>query len=48
MDALEKLQITSGRIIGIISHVESLKERILTQIEVRKESHGFSTIKIKP
>ncbi|MCK5538157.1 MAG: hypothetical protein KAI79_15125, partial [Bacteroidales bacterium] len=47
MDALEKLQVKSGRTIGIISHVESLKERISTQIEVKRQAHGYSGISLK-
>lgn len=45
MDALDNLQ-TQGRKIGVISHVEEMKERISTQIQVIKESNGRSTIKI--
>jgi exonuclease SbcC len=33
--------------IGIISHVEALKERIGTQIEVSKQPGGYSKIKVK-
>lgn len=43
--ALENLQ-TGGKLIGIISHVEALKERISTQIQVSKQVGGQSTIKI--
>lgn len=46
MTTLEKLQDQSGKIIGIISHVESLKERINTQIKVHKSAEGYSTIEI--
>ncbi len=42
---LETLQ-SQGKIIGIISHVENLKERITTQIQVLKQSNGVSHIKI--
>ncbi|QHT69896.1 AAA family ATPase [Rhodocytophaga rosea] len=42
---LENLQAT-GKMIGIISHVEALKERITTQIQVTKQSGGVSTIQI--
>lgn len=41
--ALDNLQ-ASGKTIGIISHVEQLKERIPCQIQVVKESGGFSKI----
>jgi len=43
---LEKLQSESNRTIGIISHVESLKERITTQIRINKNSLGYSDIEI--
>lgn len=45
MDALDKLQ-TQGRKIGVISHVEEMKERITTQIQVIKSANGKSHIKI--
>jgi exonuclease SbcC len=43
--ALENLQ-ASGKMIGIISHVEALKERISTQIVVKKMSGGVSKIEV--
>ena len=43
---LEKLQQEGQKNIGIISHVESIKERILTQIRLQKDSRGFSKIEI--
>jgi DNA repair protein SbcC/Rad50 len=43
---LEKLQSEGNRTIGIISHVESLKERITTQIKVHKNNLGYSTISV--
>jgi exonuclease SbcC len=43
--ALENLQ-ASGKMIGIISHVEALKERISTQIQVKKMSGGVSKIEV--
>ncbi|MBI0426429.1 AAA family ATPase [Psychrobacter sp. NG27] len=43
LDTLTSLQ-QEGKIIGIISHVQALKERILTQIKVEKISGGFSQI----
>ena len=46
IETLEKLQSESGRTIGIISHVESLKERINTQIRVQKNGQGYSTLEI--
>lgn len=45
MDALESLQ-TQGRKIGIISHVEEMKERITTQIQVTKAPNGKSIVKV--
>lgn len=42
ISTLEQLQIESNKTIGIISHVDSLKERIETQIQLEKSSHGFS------
>ena len=47
MEALENLQM-QGRKIGIISHVDSMKERITTQIQVVKTANGGSSrIKIE-
>ena len=43
--ALEKLH-AKGKLIGVISHVALLKERISTQIEIKKRSGGDSDIKI--
>ena len=43
LDTLTSLQ-HEGKLIGIISHVQALKERILTQIKVEKLSGGFSQI----
>ena len=43
LDALERLQ-HSGKMIGIISHVSDLKERIGTQIRVRPGAGGNSTV----
>ncbi|QCR21283.1 AAA family ATPase [Pontibacter sp. SGAir0037] len=42
---LENLQ-ASGKMIGIISHVEALKERISTQIKVHKQAGGISSIEV--
>lgn len=42
---LENLQ-ASGKTIGVISHVKELKERIATQIQVKKRGNGFSEIEI--
>ncbi|WP_321156155.1 AAA family ATPase [Psychrobacter sp. LV10R520-6] len=43
LDTLTSLQ-QEGKLIGIISHVQALKERIMTQIQVKKISGGFSEI----
>ncbi|MCA0428061.1 MAG: hypothetical protein LCH37_11550 [Bacteroidetes bacterium] len=43
---LEELQHKRGRIIGLISHVSELKERILTQIRVTKKAGGLSEIEV--
>ena len=42
---LENLQ-SKGKKIGVISHVNALKERITTQISVRKRGGGFSEIEL--
>lgn len=46
MTTLEKLQSESKKTVGIISHVEALKERINVQIRLQKNAQGFSKIKI--
>lgn len=45
LSALETLQ-GSGKMVGIISHVEALKERVSTQIHVRKGAGGVSTLRV--
>ncbi|MCT4615288.1 MAG: hypothetical protein N4A49_10490 [Marinifilaceae bacterium] len=47
LSTLEKLQAESNRTIGIISHVEALKERITTQVVLEKNSQGYSKIFMK-
>lgn len=44
---LERLQVENEKTIGIISHVESLKERISTQIVVEKLQNGESNLSLK-
>ena len=44
---LERLQHETNRTIGVISHVEALKERITTQIELTKDVLGNSLLVIK-
>ncbi|MCU0404022.1 MAG: hypothetical protein MUE99_05685, partial [Chitinophagaceae bacterium] len=46
MDALENLR-EAGKSIGVISHVEAMKERISTQIQVLRTAGGYSRIEIK-
>jgi len=45
ISALETLQM-GGKLIGIISHVDALKERITTQVQVVKSGGGISRLKI--
>ncbi|NPD86849.1 AAA family ATPase [Lentimicrobium sp. L6] len=45
ISTLETLQ-AQGKMIGIISHVENLKERIPTQIQLIKKSNGVSEVEI--
>jgi len=42
---LENLQ-SSGKTIGVISHVKELKERISTQIQVKKMGNGVSVVQV--
>ena len=44
LETLSGLQQEDGKLIGIISHVSALKERISTQINVQPSSAGKSTI----
>ncbi len=46
LSALSNLQ-SDGKIIGVISHVNELKERIATHIEVVSKGNGYSKIQIK-
>ncbi|TXK50493.1 ATP-binding cassette family protein [Pontibacter qinzhouensis] len=45
ISTLENLQ-AGGKMIGIISHVEALKERISTQIRVKKLAGGVSKVEV--
>ncbi|MCD8433858.1 AAA family ATPase [Tenacibaculum dicentrarchi] len=45
ISTLETLQ-AQGKMIGIISHVENLKERIPTQIQITKKSNGVSVLNV--
>lgn len=46
MNTLEKLQTESQKMVGVISHVEALKERIAVQIKLEKNAQGFSNIQV--
>ena len=46
IDALETLQ-SQGRMIGVISHVEAMKDRIPVQIRVHRQGGGKSVISIE-
>ncbi len=45
LSALEQLQ-SSGKVIGLISHVRALRERIPVQIVLRKMGGGVSTLEV--
>lgn len=45
MTTLEGLK-THGKLVGIISHVEGVKKRVKTQIEMIKKPNGLSSMKI--
>ncbi|TBO40404.1 SbcC/MukB-like Walker B domain-containing protein [Pedobacter kyonggii] len=45
ISALENLQ-SKGKTIGIISHVEALKDQIGTQVQISKQPGGWSKIKV--
>ena len=47
MTTLEKLQTESQKTVGVISHVEALKERIHVQIKLDKNAQGYGTLKIE-
>jgi exonuclease SbcC len=47
MDTLEKLQTESQKTVGVISHVEALKERIHVQIKLEKSAQGYGSLKIE-
>jgi exonuclease SbcC len=46
LDTLEQLQAESQKTIGIISHVQGLKERISTQIQLTPKGNGASTLEV--
>jgi exonuclease SbcC len=45
MNTLDRLQTESQKTIGIISHIATIKERINVQIQLEKNSQGYSQIK---
>jgi exonuclease SbcC len=47
LNTLEKLQSESQKMVGVISHVEALKERIQVQIKLEKNPQGYSSIEVK-
>lgn len=46
LDALERLHQIGGKKIGIISHVESLKERLTTQVQVNRINATLSKVEV--
>ncbi len=46
MNALERLNKFSQRKVGVISHVEGLRERIKTHIEVKRDGRQASTVQV--
>jgi exonuclease SbcC len=46
LDVLERLQANDNRTIGIISHVDALKERIQTQIKLSPTGQGYSEMEV--
>lgn len=46
MDTLEKLHQIGGKRVGIISHVESLRERIKTQIQINSNGQSSSKVEV--
>ncbi|MDG4951010.1 AAA family ATPase [Weeksellaceae bacterium KMM 9724] len=46
LTTLEQLQEEGSKMIGIISHVSTLKERIATQIQIVPNGRGFSSVNV--
>ncbi|MFT4565817.1 MAG: exonuclease SbcC [Saprospiraceae bacterium] len=46
LSTLEKLQSESQKMVGVISHVEALKERIDVQLKLNKNAQGYSQIEV--
>ncbi len=47
IDTLERLQAESSKTVGVISHVEALKERIDVQIQLEQGPQGYSRITVQ-
>ncbi|MBR0073386.1 MAG: exonuclease SbcC, partial [Bacteroidales bacterium] len=47
MDTLERLNQIGGRKVGIISHVEQLRERIAAKIRVERKNNTASTVSVE-
>ncbi|MCK5890025.1 MAG: chromosome segregation protein SMC, partial [Methylococcales bacterium] len=45
MTTLESLK-SHGKLVGVISHIEGVRKRIKTQIEMIKKPNGFSALKV--
>jgi len=43
LDALDALQ-SQGRKVGVISHVAQMTERVATQIQIKKQAGGYSSV----
>lgn len=48
LEVLDRLQTAGGRNVGIISHVEGLKERVLTQVQLTPNGQGHSALRVVP
>ena len=46
MNTLDKIQSESQKTVGVISHVETLKERINVQVQLNKNVQGYSSISV--
>jgi exonuclease SbcC len=46
LDVIDSLR-DGGRVVGIVSHVSELKERIPDRIEIRRRPDGSSTVSIR-
>ena len=47
MEALENLHQTGGKKVGIISHVEALRDRIPVKIMVTRQGNGTSRVEVR-